>query len=76
MPEFEVTIVETLTKSVSLEAEDEGEAFWQVCKGWKNEDYILYPEDFLDVEFEVKADGYITIYDVKGNLRKCMSCGD
>ena len=25
----------------------EGEAFWQVCKGRKNEDYILYPENFL-----------------------------
>ena len=73
MPEYEVVIVETLTKSVTVEAENEGEAFWKVCKGWKNEEYILYPENFLDVEFEVAYDGYITIYDVKGNFRKLMS---
>lgn len=55
MAEFEVTIIETLTKTVTVEAEDECEALRKVRNGWKNETYVLYPEDFCDVDFEVKS---------------------
>lgn len=73
MPKFEVLITETLAKSVIVEAENEDAAFRQVRRGWENENYVLYPEDFVDVEFETRlageSGGYETRYDVKGNIR-------
>ena len=53
MPKYEVVIVEYLTKSVTVEAADKTEAFYQVLDDWKNEKYILDSDDFCDVEFEV-----------------------
>lgn len=55
MPKFEVLITETLAKSVIIEAKNEADAFYKVRNGWRNEEYILYPEDFFDVEFETKS---------------------
>ena len=52
MPKFEVVITERLVKSVIVEAEDEDAAFWKVRNGYHNEEYVLYPEDFFDVDFE------------------------
>ena len=47
MPKFDVTTVETLTKTVTVDAEDESQAFWKVCDGWKSEDYRVLAFIFL-----------------------------
>ena len=72
MPKFEVTITEILTKTVTVEAEDEDEAFWKVCDDWRDGEHVLYPEDFLCAEFEVRHDGYISVYDDNGFFKKCI----
>ena len=54
MPKFEVTIEETLTKSVIVEAENKSEAFYKVRDAWRNEEYVLYADNFCDVEFKVR----------------------
>ena len=69
MPNFEVIITETLTKTITVEAENANKAFWEVCSGWNNAVYILDSGDFTDVEFEIKVNGIVTKYDVKGNVR-------
>ena len=69
MPEFEVIITETLARTIIVDAEDASKAFWEVCSGWKNAAYVLSSEDFADVEITVKANGSVTKYDVKGNIR-------
>ena len=69
MPNFEVIITETLARAITVEAEDADKAFLEVCSGWKNAVYVLGSEDFTDVEFEIKVNGIVTRYDVKGNIR-------
>jgi len=54
MPEFEVRIMEILTTTVDVNAEDEDEAFWKVRDDWREEKIVLDSEDFYDVEFEVR----------------------
>jgi hypothetical protein len=52
MREYDVTITETLRKTVTVEAESMAEAKQRVEDEWKNGDYILDAEDFVKVEFE------------------------
>lgn len=51
MKEFEVTITETLQKTVSIEAETKEEAKQLVEDMWKDGDIILDADDFADVEY-------------------------
>ena len=53
MPKFEVLIMETLEKVVTVEAEDEDEAIHRVEDMWDNGDYILDSENFTGVEFKI-----------------------
>ena len=63
MPKFEVLITEYLTKSVIVEAEDANKAHYKVLDMWRSEEIILYPDDFYDVDFEVKpADDFCDVY--------------
>lgn len=48
-----VEIKEELTKLIEVEAADKNEAILKVEKQYKNEDVVLYPEDFMSVEFGV-----------------------
>ena len=52
MREYDVTITETLRKTVTVEAESMAEAEQKVEGEWKNGDYILDADDFVGVEFE------------------------
>lgn len=52
MKEFEVTITETLQKTVSIEAETKEEAKQLIEDMWKNGDIILDADDFADVEYK------------------------
>ena len=51
MKEFEVTITETLQKTVEVEASCLAEAEDLVRAAWKNGDYILDAEAFTGVTF-------------------------
>ena len=50
---FEVTIIETLKLSVEVEAKNSQEAEQIVYDNWRNSEYILTGDNFVDVEFEV-----------------------
>lgn len=52
MKEFDVTITETLQKTVSIEAETKEEAEQLVQEMWDNSDIILDTDDFADVEYK------------------------
>lgn len=67
MKEFEVTITETLQKTVTVEAESREEAENQINKIWSDGEIILDADDFADVEFhsdEGKEIGEKEIIDV------------
>lgn len=51
MKEFEVTITETLQKTVNIEAETKEEAAQLVKEMWDNGDIILDADNFADVEY-------------------------
>ena len=65
MKEYEVTITETLQKTVSIEAESREEAERLIEDMWKDSEIILDSDDFYDVaytagnekEIERKYDG-------------------
>ena len=54
MKEYKVTITETLKKDVYVEAETQLEAEQKVSDAWKNGDYILDADHFVDVDFEAE----------------------
>lgn len=54
MKEYEITITETLSQTVTVEAENEQQAKRIVSERWKNGDYILDAEHFKGVEFSAK----------------------
>jgi len=54
MREFEVTITETLKKTVTVKAKDRVEAEEAVSDDWRNSVHILDADDFFGVEFEAK----------------------
>ncbi|MEG0751093.1 MAG: DpnD/PcfM family protein [Oscillospiraceae bacterium] len=51
MKEFDVTITETLKKTVTVEANSREEAERLVSDRWHHSDYILDAEDFAGVDF-------------------------
>ncbi len=51
MKKYEVTIEETLAKSVEVSAENEEEAKRKVEKAYYSGEYILGSENFCDVSF-------------------------
>lgn len=52
--EFDVTIIETLKMTVTVEANSLEEAKQLVSDNWHNQDYILDADNFTGVEFEAK----------------------
>ena len=59
MKKFRVTITETLSTSVEVEAEDEFDAEDKVQKRYNNSDIILTAEDYVDTKFsttEIKSE--------------------
>ncbi len=54
MREYDVTITETLRKTVTVEAESMEEAEQIVSDQWNNSEYILDADDFIDVSFETE----------------------
>lgn len=52
MKEFEITITETLEKTVSIEADTKEEALRIADEMWKNEDIVLDSDNFVDVNYK------------------------
>ena len=51
MNEYKVTITETLKKDVYIEAENQAEAEQKAFDAWRNSEYVLAPDNFIDVDF-------------------------
>ena len=54
MQDYDVTITETLKKTVTVEAMDKVEAEEIVTDAWRNSEHILDADNFIGVEFEAK----------------------
>lgn len=54
MKTYEVTITETLQKTVEVEANSREEAERQVEENWNNSEYILDAEAFKGVDFSAR----------------------
>ena len=57
MKSFDIEITETLQRTVSVAADSREEAEQMVDDGWHNGDYVLDPEDFIDVDFKTVGEG-------------------
>lgn len=55
MKEFDVTITETLKKTVTVEAVSIEEAEQLVSDQWNNSEHILSAEDFTGADFKAKS---------------------
>lgn len=55
MKEFDVTITETLKKTVTVKADSLEEAEQLVSDQWNNSEHILGAEDFTGTDFKAKS---------------------
>ena len=54
---FQIEIVETLSNIVEVRAKNEQEALLKAQDMYRNEDVVLYPDDFIDTKFNIFARG-------------------
>ncbi|WP_227684665.1 DpnD/PcfM family protein [Psychrobacter immobilis] len=50
---FQVEIVETLSTIVDVVAEDEQSTLLKAQEMYRNEQVVLYPDDFIDTQFNI-----------------------
>ena len=50
---FQIEIIETLSNIVEVVAEDEQDALMKAKEMYRNEQVVLYPDDFIDTKFNV-----------------------
>ena len=50
---FQVEIVETLSTIADVVAEDEQSALLKAREMYRNEQVVLYPDDFIDTKFNI-----------------------
>ena len=50
---FQIEIVETLNNIVEVNAENEQEALLKAQDMYRNEEVVLYPDDFIDTKFNI-----------------------
>ena len=55
MKTYDVTITETLKRTVTVKADSLSQAEQMVTDGWKNSEYILNADDFVNVDFRGQA---------------------
>ena len=53
---YKIEIIETLSKTVEIEAETRVQALKEVERKYKNEEIILGGDNFIEVEFEPVID--------------------
>jgi hypothetical protein len=52
---FQIEIVETLSNIVEFSAKNEQEALLRAQYMYRNEEVVLYPDDFIDTKFNIFA---------------------
>jgi hypothetical protein len=52
---FQIEIVETLSNIVEVRAKNEQEALLKAQDMYRNEEVVLYPDDFIDTKFNIFA---------------------
>ena len=52
---FQIEVVETLSNIVEVNAENEQEALLKAQDMYRNEEVVLYPDDFIDTKFNIFA---------------------
>lgn len=52
---FQIEIVETLSNIVEIRAKNEQEALLKAQDMYRNEEVVLYPDDFIDTKFNIFA---------------------
>ena len=52
---FQIEIVETLSNIVEIRAKNEQEALLRAQDMYRNEEVVLYPDDFIDTKFNIFA---------------------
>lgn len=60
MKEFDVTITETLQRTVTVRADDRAEAEEMVQESWNSEEYVLDSGDFVEADFKANEGREIT----------------
>ena len=50
---FQIEIIETLSNIVEVLAENEQEALLKARDIYRNEDIVLYPDDLIDIKFNI-----------------------
>ena len=50
---YKVEITETLRRTVTVEARDYDEAISKVREAWRQSEYVLDADDFLEAGFEI-----------------------
>ena len=55
MKTYEITITETLQKTVEVEANSREEAERRVEENWNNSEYILDADSFVGVDFSARS---------------------
>ncbi|MFC6382027.1 DpnD/PcfM family protein [Psychrobacter glacincola] len=50
---FQIEIVETLSNIVEVGAENEQESLLKAQHMYRNEEVVLYPDDFIDTKFNI-----------------------
>ena len=53
MKSYEVEITETLRRTVTVEARDYDDAISKVREAWRQSEYVLDADDFLEAGFEI-----------------------
>ena len=50
---FQIEVVETLSSIVEVNAENEQDALLKAQEMYRNEEVVLYPDDFIDTKFNI-----------------------
>ena len=50
---FQIEVVETLSNIVEVNAENEQEALLKAQDMYRNEEVVVYPDDFIDTKFNI-----------------------
>ena len=50
---FQIEIIETLSNIVEVNAENEQDALLKARDMYRNEEVVLYPDDFIDTKFNI-----------------------
>ena len=53
MKVFHVAVNETLSRTISVQADNPNDAFLIVRNAWRNSEFVLDAGDFFDVDFNV-----------------------